>query len=338
MTQDVKKKSTLVKTLTRRVLPAVISVAILVYYFRNQEWEKLLQSTENANIWLAVLAILIPQLIFWYVEAMAVHKSFEWFHGPFPFWDYFWVKGTGYILLFINTALGASGILIYQKVKADISMERFLGILLFRSAMLMWGVCIASIPFTLALHYYGHAGLFGNWIYAWWALLIFGAYWFIEAWIVWHYKKSFGIAAIIANQRENDFWTAFHNSKPKHWIYMWAMMFPPFFITLIGYYFVTIAFNVDVPFFYFIVVIPMAIAIMDLPIAFAGFGTATIAWNAFFGDYGTAADIAALTLFIPICRTGVRILMGIISIKPAADEIGTLMDARKQSEQINSQS
>ena len=95
-------------------------------------------------------------------------------------------------------------------------------------------------------------------------------------------------------------------------------------LALVGMYFLTLAFGVRVPFLEFMVVSPIAVAIMDMPLAFAGFGTATLAWVIFFGDYGSAENIAALTLFLPFSRSICRAAIGLVSLRPALKDIYTL--------------
>jgi len=88
--------------------------------------------------------------------------------------------------------------------------------------------------------------------------------------------------------------------------------------------FLALAFEVKVPFLQFMVFSPLVMLITDLPIAFAGFGTATLAWVIFFRDYGSTEDLAALTLFLPFTRSVCRALIGLVSLRPAFQDISTL--------------
>jgi len=71
----------------------VISLGILYYYFHDEDWNKIWEACKYANLALALLAIVIPQLIFWFFEALIYDRHLEWFHAPFPFWRFFWVRG-----------------------------------------------------------------------------------------------------------------------------------------------------------------------------------------------------------------------------------------------------
>lgn len=308
----------------KKIVPVVVSLLILYYYFRDQEWDKLIDACRGANLWLAVLAIVIPQVAYWFLDSLMTERTFKWFHGPFPLWTYFWVKGAIYILMFINTALGGGGMLLYQQRKAEITWRKFMGVLLFRLGVGAWGMGIIMVPFTLALYYYDLDEKIKINMYVWWGFLIFGIYWFIEGWLVWHHNMSFGISKLIVRDRDSEFWSCFRIAKKKHWLLLWAMILPPYFMMLVGFYFLTFAFGVEVPFLEFMVVSPIVLAIMDLPIAFAGFGTATVAWTLFFGAYGTVESIAALTLFLPFARAICRSLIGLVSLPMALKEINAI--------------
>jgi hypothetical protein len=308
----------------KKVGPVLVSGIILYYCFQGQDWEKLMDACARANLWLAILAIVIPQLVYWYLDALMVERTFNWFHGPFPFWPYFWVKGAIYILMFVNTIIGSGGMLLYQQRKADITWNKYMGILLFRLAMAMWGIAVLMIPLTLAMHYYGLTDKTKINMYVWWGFIIFGVLWMTEAWIGWHGKKHFGLSKIVVRDRETEFWTAFQLSTRRHWLLSWAMILPPYALMLVGFYFCSLAFDVKVPFLLFMAIAPLALLIMGLPIAFAGFGTATVAWMMFFNDYGREEDILALSLFLPFARMACRALIGMISLQPALGEINAL--------------
>ncbi len=110
------------------------------------------------------------------------------------------------------------------------------------------------------------------------------------------------------------------------------MIIPPFILVVVGLYFLNLAFDIKVPLLEFLVVGPLALMVMDLPIAFSGFGTATLAWMVFFGDYGTEENIEALTLFLPFTRAALRAVIGVGSLRPALKEIGSLALAPDENE------
>jgi len=308
----------------KKVIPILVSVGILLYYFNDQDWHEIIKACKRADLLQAALAILIPQLVVWFTGTLVVERHFKWFHGRFPYWDYFWIHGAVYILMFVNTALGSGGLLLYQQRKGQISWRKLMGIVLFRIGLSLFGMAVLMIPITLAMYKYDLVEGARINMYAWWGILIFGVVYMINSWMTWHHGTHFGISKIVVRDRESEFWTAFRVASKKQWFLTWAMIIPPMMLTVIGLYFLNLAFDVRVPFWEFMVVGPLALLVMGLPIAFAGFGTATMAWVFFFGAHGDPADVVALSLFLPFGRLVVRSIIGVISLRPAIGDIGSL--------------
>ncbi|OGP60388.1 MAG: hypothetical protein A2V67_07860 [Deltaproteobacteria bacterium RBG_13_61_14] len=313
----------------KQAVPVLVSIGILYYYFHDQDWPKFLAACGQADLRPALIAIFLPQLVMWFFSALLVERTIRWFHGPFPFWTFFWIQGTSYILMFLNSALGGGGLLLYQQRKARISWRKLLGIALFRFGMVMWGMGFLMIPVTLALHYYGLADKARINLYVWWFILIFpGVLFFFGSWFFWFRGTDYtGLGRIIVRDRESEFWTAFRLATRRQWVLTWAMMALPFVLMLVGFYFLNRAFAVNVPLSEFLVVAPLALLVMDLPIAFGGFGTATLAWMTFFGHYGSPENIAALSLFLPFARALCRGLIALVSLRPALKDISSLVQA-----------
>lgn len=317
----------------KKVIPALISAGILSYYLRGQDWGQLREACLRANLGLAVLAVVIPQLVQWFLGTLIVERQFKWFHGPFPFRGYFWVRGGAYILFFVNNALGGSGLLLYQKLKGRITWRKLMGLLLFRVGVgFGWGMMFVMIPATIALHHYGLAAKANLNLQLWWGILLLpGLLFLISTWLFWFYQfDPVGLGAFIVRDHNDEFWTAFRAARPRHWILTWIMSVPSVLVLVAGFYVLSLAFHMKIPAVEFMVVMPLALMVIDLPVAFAGFGTATMAWMLFFGDYASEQDIVALTLFFPFCRTVCRLLIGVFSLRPALKEINSLFRADQE--------
>jgi len=308
----------------KRAVPVAVSAGILYYYFHGQDWRRLWELASECTLWLALAGIVIPQLYFWVCETAVAERHFTWFHGPFPFWTFFWVRGSIYILMFINVALGSGGLLFYMQKKAEISWRKLLGIVLFRLGLTLFGIAVIMIPATFAMHHYGLMEKAHINPYLWWGFLAFGVVYLINSWMTWHHGARFGISRLVVRDRESEFWTAFRTASKRQWFITWALAIPPLFLTVLGFYLVALAFSVKIPLLEFMVAGPLMLIVMDLPIAFAGFGTATLGWVVFFGDYGTAEQIGAITLFLPAVRSLTRAAIGVVSLRPALKDIQNL--------------
>ena len=114
------RPSTLRKAV-RRIGPFAVSAAILYAYLHNLDWAQLRSIAARVHLPLAVAAVVLPQLINWYFGALVIQRTMEWFHGPFSLRRFFWLRGSAYILAFVNSALGGGGQLLYQQRRAQVS-------------------------------------------------------------------------------------------------------------------------------------------------------------------------------------------------------------------------
>lgn len=313
----------------RRLVPLLVSGGILYYYFHEQNWDELFEAVKEAKIIPAVLSVFVPQLIFWFFETLIAERHIRWFHGDFSFRNYFWVRGGLYILMFFNNVIGTGGIILYLKRKTGMSWNKLWGILLFRFGLTMWGINIVMVPATIGVHHFGLVDRIELNLYLWWGLLIGGLVWLIQAWGWWHHGSFPRVSKLIVRDKEGEFWTAFRLADRRRWLLTWAMVLPPFYLTLIGVWVLAWSFGIYIPFVEYLVLSPIFFFIMDLPIAFAGFGTATMAWNMFFGDYGDSHAVCALTLFLPFARATCRLLIGFISLRPALRDVSSMLNEKQ---------
>jgi len=311
----------------------LVSGIILYYYFRNYNWAKILRAIQSSHFTLAIISTVIPQLFFWYFEVLITERHIVWFHGPFSFKEFLWARGAIYLMVMINPSLGFGGVSLYLWRKAQIKWTKLWGIMLFRFLLSIWGICIALIPATLGIQLYWAKEYSIIYFYVWYAILFIMFFWMIETWVFWQRKKYSGLNKLIIRNPESDLWIAFRKSTRNQWILTWIMGITPFMLYLIGIYFLSLAFEVNIPFLKFMVLSPIAMVIADIPFSFAGFGTTTMAFITFFGNYGSPESIAALTLFFPFARTAVRALIGLISIRYASQDINSLL--KKSTTKIN---
>jgi len=309
----------------KQYVPILISAAILFYYFHDQDWREFYDNARGARLWLAAAAAAIPQVTMWITTVLVTAWTMAWFHGPFPFWKYFWMRGAIFILQIVNNPLAAGGSLLYIQRKTGIAWWKLLGIGGFRAQLGIWAFALAMIPVTLSMHYYGlNENLKIN-IHLWWGWLIAQIPFLAFTWIFWHNKLDpTRLGAVIVRDRESDFWHAFNNATPKQWLIVSGMVLPQIALVLTSYYILALAFDVRIPFWEFLVVIPIVLFVSNLPIAFGGFGTTTYAWLTFFGEYDNGGAIEAMTLFIPTARLIIRALFGLVSLPPVIKEIGLI--------------
>ncbi len=328
----------------RTALPILISAGIIFYNLSELKWADVWSAGASANLWLALPSVAVPHIAWWFLSTLLTERYFKWFHGPFPYWKYFWVHGSVHMLDFINPAVSGGVNLIYQKQKSQIGWFKLLGMVLFYHLIPLGMMAFLLVPLTLTWHYYGLYEVVGKfqldgyvygwlWIYVWWAILLFGIYWFTEAWFSFHRSgRLIGVTRLfflftrllLGEEKANDLWTVARSAEPRHWLGTLAITVPNYFMFLFSPYLLSLAFDVNIPFFEFVVLAIPAMFVADLPISFSGFGTTTMSWMIFFGAYGSPENIAALTLFMPFGRVMTHAFIGLIAIKPGLAELRTL--------------
>jgi hypothetical protein len=155
----------------------------------------------------------------------------------------------------------------------------------------------------------------------WWAGIAFGYVGLFHAWSYWIAGHSWGPLDRWL-KRDAEFFLPYARGTLKQWTIVWAYTVVYYLFLFIGYYLAALAFEVYVPPLLFILLSPLALTLASLPVFFGGFGGTTLFWEAFFPDSGTPAAILALTLFIPLVRMLIRMVIGLGSLIPALPEVG----------------
>ena len=108
----------------KQFVPVLVSAAILYYYFHDQDWRALLDATQRAVLWVAILATAVPQILMWVLNVVVTDWTMVWFHGPFEPWKFFWVRGAIFILQMVNNPMASGGTMLYLQRKTGVSWMR----------------------------------------------------------------------------------------------------------------------------------------------------------------------------------------------------------------------
>ncbi len=304
-----------------RILTVLVSIGIIYYFLRDINFEQLREQTKQANIWLALFGAAFPLLIFWITDAAFTVKSFEWFHKPVSFLDYFIIKGALYIITMVNVTFATGGVFLYFKQKTGAPIIFQMGLLAWRITVAVTGLLVLLVVMTLLFLLFD-PGSFQNDNFKWIlpaALLCIAI--LAEVFLYTFYGKGMFLKKLPDNIK--DKWLSpFDKSELSHWLFGWGYSVPPIILSMVGQYLVARAFGMEIPFFYFMICVPLTSCIASLPVAFAQFGTTTAAWSIFYlGTYCTMEQIVAVTLFIPTVKLCFRAGVGIIFMPFAIREL-----------------
>lgn len=309
----------------------LISASILFYYLHGQDWHALLDAVEEANLYLACSAALVMVLNVWFFEVYLRGLHFTWFHGPFPWRDYFWMRGALYLVVLINGPLSGAARILYIVKKTQATFTLYAGIALFRIILRAGAIALLMVPltwFVFDLPVFRESGL--NRFY-WTVFIIWNLGMMVDFYCAFRYEKFFGLSRFFHHKFDHAFFKPFQIASPYQWLWTMLVGFFPIFIFIAAYWLMAYAFNIIIPFFYFVVCLVFVLFLSNLPISFGGFGTTTMAWMLFFGNYADEAALLSFTLFLPMARLVLHGVIGLLCLKPAlTDLIVLLTEARQQ--------
>ncbi len=326
--EEVQHKSAKVPAWIKTSVALLLSVLILAYFFQGLDWDAFWQAGKSANIGLAVLGILLPQLVFWLTSTFMMQRMLVWYHGPFPFWSYLWVKGMTYALSIVSPTVTAAADVLYRQRRSGASWSKILGITLLQWSVGKWGFVFVVIPTLIyfELSPYSNSATVDTSI-AWFILLGPGLFVFTFSWLIFVLNKNvLGLRELF--KRGGEFWQPFLMSEAKQWFEQWLVFIPSVIATLFGLYFVSLSFGITIPIPYYLSTASIALLIMTLPIGLAGLGTTTAAWMLFYSGYGEKEAILAMTLFFPLARSLIRVGMGLVSLPFAFKELEKVLNIR----------
>lgn len=316
----------------------LISISILVFYFKDIDWIKFVDVISKANWWMAFLAIIIPQIVFWLFNVYQTERTFAWFHKPLDWKSLMWVRGAMNLIMMINTGLGSAGNILYLQQQTQVSWARFIAITFFRASVQLASISILLMILTIGMHWTGvfESTPLNPWI--WWSILIVGQLTFWDGWFYFLKGKALGLSRyffvkddkgqFLAKLRnpKHEIWETFRIATKVQWILLMVWAHIPVIVMIISYWYFALAFNIEVPFILFTVTILLVGIIQDTPLAFAGFGSTTLAWSLFYADYASPEAIAGLSLCLPLIKLIVRFAIGVISIRPAISNVTIIIE------------
>lgn len=323
----------------KTVSAILISIGILIFYFKDIDWEKFIEAIAKANWWMAILAVIIPQLVFWLFNVYQTERCFVWFHKPLDWKSLMWVRGAMSLIMMINTGLGTAGNFLYLQQQTQVSWTKLVAITFFRACVQLAAIAIILALLTIGMHWADvfKATPLNPWI--WWAILLLGISAFVDGWFYFLKGRALGLSRYFFTRNNNkigilnmirnpdsELWEVFRLAKKSHWILLMLWANIPVFVMIAGYWYFALAFNVEVPFILFTVTILLVGVIQDTPLAFAGFGSTTLAWSLFYADYATPEAIAGLSLCLPLIKLMVRFSIGVISIRPAISNVTKIIE------------
>lgn len=315
----------------KTILALIVSVLILAYYFYDQNWSAIFAATQHANIPLATAVFFFMVIAQWLIEVYLRGKHFTWFYGPFPWKDYFWMRGALFLVVIINGPLSGAARVLYLVKKTGISWTLYFGLGLFRLVLLGGIIAILMLLVTYPML---QENLFkeSNISLFYWSLFIaWNLFVLLDVYLAFFHKKYIGFSRLIKNKVDHEFFKGFKQATHFQWLWTLCVGALPFLVLIICFWLMADAFGIHIPFWYFSISIVFVLILSNLPLTFGGFGTTTMAWLLFYKDFADESLLLSFTLFLPLARMVVYGVLGLVCLKPALNDFLVLLAEAKQS-------
>jgi len=306
--------------LARRLLPLFVSALILYFYFERVDWYKLAQAMHNARLSVFIPARLIPLLIFLLIDSYLLKLLLDWFHQPIRLKDVVLARASLYLLALIHIQVSNGGMFLYLMRKAKIRAENLAGLVIFRLAWSVWsinfGLTLALVlGLALGYNFFSPLGL---------RLIILGisviwASMFLCLALVYYYRR------FKPEIKHRPLWNIFIQARPKQYIIIAGYTLFLAGLGVVNNYLCALSFGLKIPLHELVIQLPIAEIITALPVAFAGLGTTTLAWETLFKPYGSPEAFLSFTIALPVTTYLSRALFGILALPFAYADIQSII-------------
>lgn len=302
---DTTSKSSIIK----RLLPWLTALLITGFLFMRVDYVKFFESLRMADITVYIPLVILFIFIWFFIESYNVQKLYQYFGHHVGYSTMLSIRGSTFLLMIINYGLGAGAIAMYLKKLIGVSLLRSTGILFYYMVVESAGIALmAAAGFLLA----GGSSGIQDWVlYLASGLFIF---YNIEI-IVLKYIPALGFLKRLVR---SSILQPIRESTVSIYIRICLQRMGYFMTFVIFFYFAVRAFHMEIPFMTLTALVPIIFFVGNLPITPFGLGTIQAAMLYFFKDYGTPANILAMSLVYTVSLMICRAIIGLYFLKTAA--------------------
>jgi hypothetical protein len=310
---DVQQRPSKLLAVARRIIPAVLTVAVFAFIFQRVPFARLVTTLRDAD-YVTFLAWMIPNAILYFCwDTLVLTVAIRWFHGPIRFRELLPARAVLYVVSLFNTNLARGALAGYLARRLH-------------HPFLQLGSTVIFLLLTEYTHLVGWAtlGLMLAAPKAAWELLLvapaIALFWFVF------------LLFTRLNTRQWSLLRTFRIAPPRRYAQTVALRAPMFFASLVFHYFAASAFGIHIPFLQMVAFLPVIFMIAALPITVAHLGTTQVAWLFFFGNWAPAENLMAFSLAAHATFTVCRALIGVLFmpsayaaiVRPDRDRTGRL--------------
>lgn len=299
---------------TRRVLPAIVSVGILVWLMRGIDAAALVAALSWRVAGVMTTAMIVYGALTLWIEAVSITRLLEDVPAHLSRWMTARIKCASYLLGILHYALGAAALSLLLQRRAELSLGRAASIVVLVSAAdLVVVLCLAGMG-TLSLQ--SGPGLHAG-------VLLLGIAGFFGGLTLLRLPASLGP---LDRLRQLSLFEGLRTVPVARLAELFALRlaFAACFVSVCGSAFY--AFEVQAPLIEIVAGVLIVALVAALPIAVAGLGTSQAAFVYLFADYASQEQLLAMSLVLSAGMLLLRGVMGALFAREFTRE--ALRDAR----------
>ena len=301
-------------TMMKRVMPAIVTIAVLALIARRVPVDRLIASLRDAN-YVAFLAVMIPNTIVYFLwDTLILKTVVGWFHGGVPFRELLPVRAASYVVAFFNTNAGRGALAAYLWRRLDVPFLELGGTVIFLvlteyTQLILWAM-LGVFGFRAELT----SGLLS-------IAVAVAAFWLaVFAYTRLHVTPARALTWLFA-PREWVLFRTFRRASAVRYGQVVLLRAPMFLVSLAAHYYGAHAFGIDIPFGQMLTFLPVVFMAAALPITVAHLGTTQAAWLLFFGQFAPAPRLLAFSLVAHLTFAATRALLGLAWLPVAYGEL-----------------
>jgi uncharacterized membrane protein YbhN (UPF0104 family) len=302
------------KPLVQNLIAYAIAAAIVWYAARGVSWRQVVDATNQATLWIFVLASLGGFLCWFIGETVLYSRLFSYFHGPTGEIELLPTMAAVYFLQIVNTyvASGAFVLFLHARKRAPWIMagctllfQAYLDAMLLAALALIAIAFVPTSPIRLGLRYaaatLGAACLIASFFLFWGKRLSAGN------WLRWIYDRPS--------------MASFRMAQPSQYVKLLGIRFLIFLGAGFALYGQFVSFHIGVSLAQTLALTPFIVAIGNSALSPGGIGTTQLVYTLAFARFASRDSLFALSLAVTGFNFLVRMPMGLAMKAPLAEGV-----------------
>lgn len=291
-----------IKSCLKVMAPWAAAFVILAVEFYNIDRKFFMASLKSAELSIYIPLVIFFIFLWFFIESFNLQMLYRYFGYKLQYKKMLEMRGATFLLMIVNYGLGAGGIAMYMKKYKGIPLLRSTSILFYYMVVESSGISFLAVTgFLLA----GESSKIPYWV-IYLSLYLF-LFYILEIVLLKYippkgFLKKFISSRLVEPIREST-WMMFLGIFFQRMIY--------FMTFIIFFYFATRAFHMEIPLLALTALVPIIFFVGNIPITPFGLGTIQAGMLYFFKDYGTEANILAMSIVYSVSLMFFRAIIGL---------------------------